>query len=54
VGSTLLERRVYPTIEMRIARSPDDWYACPSEYSKSTMIKAGSPENKITVIPHED
>ena len=34
--------------------SPYDWYACPSEYSKSTMIKAGSPENKITVIPHED
>ncbi|MFZ0514345.1 MAG: glycosyltransferase family 4 protein [Candidatus Nitrosopolaris sp.] len=52
VGNNLLERKVYPKIEMRIARSPYDWFACPSEYSKSTMIKAGSPKNKITVIPH--
>ncbi|MDQ6862667.1 MAG: glycosyltransferase family 4 protein [Thermoproteota archaeon] len=52
VGNNFLERKVYPKIEMRIARSPYDWFACPSEYSKSTMTKAGSPENKITVIPH--
>jgi glycogen(starch) synthase len=52
IGQNLMERKVYPLIEKRIAKSPYDWYACPSEYSKSTMITAGSPEDRITVIPH--
>lgn len=52
IGQNLMERKVYPLIEKRIAKSPYDWYACPSEYSKSTMINAGSPEDRITVIPH--
>ncbi len=52
IGQNILERKFYPKIERRIARAPYDWYACPSEYSKSTLIKAGAPEDKITVIPH--
>ncbi len=52
IGQNVLEKKVYPEMEKRIARSPYDWYACPSEYSKSTLIKAGAPEGKTTVIPH--
>jgi glycosyltransferase involved in cell wall biosynthesis len=52
IGQNFLERNIYPIIERRIAKSPYDWYACPSEYSKSTMINVGTPEDRITVIPH--
>lgn len=52
IGQNVLEKKIYPAMEKRIARSPYDWYACPSEYSKSTLVKAGAPEDKITVIPH--
>ncbi len=52
IGQNVLEKQVYPEMERRIARAPYDWYACPSEYSKSTLIKAGAPKDKITVIPH--
>jgi glycosyltransferase involved in cell wall biosynthesis len=52
IGQNFLERKVYPMVEKRIAKSPYDWYACPSEYSRSTMIEAGCPENRISVIPH--
>lgn len=52
VGQNILEKKVYPAMEKRIARSAYDWYACPSEYSKSTLINAGAPEERITVIPH--
>ncbi|MFQ5941744.1 MAG: glycosyltransferase family 4 protein [Nitrososphaerales archaeon] len=52
LGQNILEKKIYPRMERRIARSPYDWYACPSEYSKSTLINAGAPEDKITEIPH--
>lgn len=52
IGQNILEKKVYPEMEKRIARGPYDWYACPSEYSKSTLIKAAAPEDKISVIPH--
>lgn len=52
IGQNFLERRLYPIVEKRIATSPYDWYAGPSEYSRSTMIKVGCPEDRITVIPH--
>lgn len=52
IGQNVLERKIYPEMERRIARSHYDWYACPSEYSKSTLINAGAPKERITVIPH--
>ena len=52
IGQNVLEKNIYPEMERRIARSPYSWYACPSEYSKSTLIKAGAPKDMITVIPH--
>jgi len=51
IGQNILERKIYTQIEKRIARSPYDWYACPSEYSKYTLIKSGAPPDKITIIP---
>lgn len=52
IGQNFLERKLYPWMEKRIAKAQYDWYACPSEYSKSTLIDAGAPQDKITVIPH--
>ncbi|MCL5066900.1 MAG: glycosyltransferase family 4 protein [Thaumarchaeota archaeon] len=52
IGRNAIERKMYPKMEKRIARSPYDWFARPSEYSKSTLIDAGAPEDRITVIPH--
>ena len=52
IGQNALERKIYPELEKRIARSPYDLFACPSEHSKSTMVDAGTPSEKITVIPH--
>ena len=51
IGQNVLEKKIYPMMEKRMARAPYDWYACPSEYSKSTLIEAGAPEDKVTVIP---
>lgn len=51
IGQNAFERSIYPRIEKRIARSPYSWYACPSEYSKSTLVSAGAPKEKISVIP---
>ena len=52
IGQNIAERHLYPEFERRIARSPYDWFATPSEYSKMTLIKAGAPRARITVIPH--
>jgi len=52
IGSNIFEKRIYPFIERRIARSPYDWFACPSEYSKKTLVDAGAPYDRISVIPH--
>lgn len=52
VGRNLVERIVYPKIEKAIAKSPYDWFACPSEYSKRTLIEAGASANEISVLPH--
>ncbi len=51
VGQNFIEKKIYPEMEKRIARSPYHWYACPSEYSKKTLIKAGAPADKVTIIP---
>jgi glycosyltransferase involved in cell wall biosynthesis len=52
IGQNFLEKEIYPFIEKFIANSPYDWFACPSNYSKKTLIKAGAPKEKITVISH--
>lgn len=52
IGRNLLEKEIYPYVEKFIACSSYDWFACPSNYSKRTLIKAGAPKEKITVIPH--
>jgi len=52
IGQNSFERHVYPEIEKFIAASPYDWFACPSEYSKMTLIEAGAASRKISVIPH--
>jgi len=52
IGQNVLEKKIYPMMEKRIAKASYDWYACPSEYSKSTLVRAGASINKITVIPH--
>jgi 1,2-diacylglycerol 3-alpha-glucosyltransferase len=52
IGRNFLEREIYPYVEKYIVHSPYDWFACPSHYSKRTLIKCGAPKEKITVIPH--
>ncbi|MEM5853145.1 MAG: glycosyltransferase family 4 protein [Candidatus Aenigmatarchaeota archaeon] len=52
IGRNFFEKKVYPLVERFIATSPYDWFACPSNYSKKTLIKAGAPKEKISVIPH--
>jgi glycosyltransferase involved in cell wall biosynthesis len=52
IGQNLFEKTVYPVMEKLIATAPYDWFACPSEYSKKTLINYGAPAEKITVIPH--
>jgi len=52
IGQNSFERHVYPEIEKFIAASPYGWFACPSEYSKMTLIEAGAAGRKISVIPH--
>jgi glycosyltransferase involved in cell wall biosynthesis len=52
IGSNPLEKLVYPWIEKRIATSPYDWFAAPSQYSKQTLVNAGTPSDRISVIHH--
>jgi glycosyltransferase involved in cell wall biosynthesis len=52
IGQNLVERRIYPYIEQFIATSPYDWFACPSKYSRRTLIEAGADEARISIIPH--
>lgn len=52
IGQTPLEKYIYPIVENLTCKSPYDWFACPSEYSKTTLQFYGVPSNKITVIPH--
>lgn len=52
IGQNILEKYGYPIFERLTAISPYDWFACPSEYSKQTLIKYGVPSDKITVINH--
>jgi len=52
VGQNFLEKYCYPLFERSMAKSPYNWFACPSEYSKKSLIKQGAPKNKITIIPH--
>jgi len=52
IGRNPVERYIYPLVEKYIAHSPYDWFIVPSYYSKKTLIKAGAPKEKITVIYH--
>lgn len=52
VGQNIFEKSIYPLVEKFIAHMPYEHYIVPSEYSKKTLIKAGAPKEKITVIPH--
>lgn len=52
IGRNFLERTIYPFTEKFIACSPYDFFACPSNYSKKTLIEAGAPKEKINVIYH--
>lgn len=52
VGNNALEKRLYPLMERFMALAPYDAFACPSEYSKQTLTRAGASCKKITVIPH--
>ncbi len=52
IGQNFLEKYGYPIFEKLSSKAPYDWYACPSEYSKQTLVRNGVPENKITVIKH--
>lgn len=52
IGQNYFEKYSYPIMENLMCKAPYDWFACPSEYSKKTIINYGVPENKITVIPH--
>jgi glycosyltransferase involved in cell wall biosynthesis len=52
IGQNYFEKIIYPLIEEYIAHSSYDWFLVPSKYSKKTLVKAGAPKEKITVIPH--
>lgn len=52
IGQNSLERYIYPLFEKLMAKAPYDWFVCPSEYSKMSLVKQGAPKNKISVIPH--
>jgi len=52
IGHNPMEEFFYPFMEQIIGHMPYDAFACPSQYSKLTLIRAGVPEDKITVIPH--
>jgi 1,2-diacylglycerol 3-alpha-glucosyltransferase len=50
--TNFLLKKLYPLIEEYIAICPYDWFICPSEFSKNTLIDAGVPRTKITVAYH--
>lgn len=52
ISQNSFERYMYPLIENLMCKAPYDWFVCPSEYSKTTIMANGVPESKITVIPH--
>ncbi len=52
IGQNTIEKYLYPLTEKLMSKSPYDWFACPSEYSKTTLEINGVPSEKITVIPH--
>lgn len=52
IGYNIIEKKTYPLLEKIISHSPYNWFACPSFYSKKTLIEAGAPKEKITVIHH--
>lgn len=52
IGQNSIEKHVYPKVERFIATSPYDYFACPSEYSKITLIETGAVSRRIAVIPH--
>ncbi len=52
VGRNFIEKTIYPQVEKFIANSPYDWFACPSEYSKKTLVEAGANQELISVLPH--
>jgi glycosyltransferase involved in cell wall biosynthesis len=50
--TNFLLKKLYPLIEDYIVKCPYDWFICPSEFSKNTLIDAGAPRKKITVAYH--
>jgi glycosyltransferase involved in cell wall biosynthesis len=52
LGQNIIERNFYPYVEKFMAHMPYDAFACPSEYSKQTLLEAGADERKIHVVPH--
>jgi glycosyltransferase involved in cell wall biosynthesis len=50
--TNILLKKIYPFVEDYIGRCPYDWFICPSEFSKKTLIDAGAPRTKITVAYH--
>ncbi len=52
IGQNSFEKYVYPVIENLMCKAPYDWFVCPSEYSKTTIMANGIPDDKITVILH--
>lgn len=52
VGRNFFEKYFYPLFEKMMCKFPYDFFVCPSEYSKKTLIKCGVDENKIKIIPH--
>lgn len=52
LGQNWIERNLYPYVERFIVQMPYDAFACPSEYSRQTMIDSGAHAEKIHVIPH--
>jgi len=52
LGQNFLERNFYLYVEKFMVRMPYDAFACPSEYSKETLVEAGANPEKVHVIPH--
>lgn len=52
IGQNSFEKYVYPAIENLMCKAPYDWFVCPSDYSKTTIMANGIPDDKITVILH--
>jgi len=50
--SNFIAKNLYPVIENYIAHMPYDWFICPSNFSKKSLIDAGTDKKKITVAYH--